>query len=431
MRNKIEQVAIYARISKKDTMGISSKESQSISNQIALAQEFIAGDSQLSKMQVQIFRDEGYTGTNMERPAVQKLLANIYLGKIQALVLKDFSRLSRNHLQLSDFRENIIGRYPIILIAIGEGYDNRNTQKAELCLGIKSIFYEYYCRDISRKAKQSIAAKKQEGNYAVARAPYGYKRGIDGRFQIKSGEANNIRKIFQLAEKGWNVAQIAREISVKSLEEETENHQKKWTSSQIWRIINNPVYTGCQVWHKYESRYDDGFSMKEVERTLWKKKEEMHPAIISRQQYEKVQSFQKRTASFEKRKGKRHMFQGITKCVYCKKALCRHRRKKNYLCCREKHMSKEILIPENQLWEICRQVWKKQRGMVRDKNLEEISSQQEKRLFIKYMIERIEVGEKRLLIRWKTTAMSGIIEEITNDISLIERSDSYEERNIK
>lgn len=406
--SQIERVAIYARISKKDSVDGYCGETRSISNQIQLAKEFILMDGQLSKMQIQIFKDEGYTGTHMERPAVQKLLANIYLGRIQALVIKDFSRLSRNHLQLSELREHIIRKYPIILISIGECYDNRKREEMDLCLGMKSVFYEYYCRDVSRKVKQSISAKKKAGEYAVAKTPFGYRKDISGRFVIEKKESEVVKNIFRLAEEGWNTEQIAKELSQSNPEM---TKQKGWSAPQIWRIINNPVYTGSHVWHKYESRFENGFVRKAISREDWEKQESMHPAIISSQQYIRVQMRQKRTEGFGKKKGKRHLFQGISKCGICKKALCRHRRRKELLCCREKHEEGEIMISERQLWEICRKVWE----IHCDRNEKDIDglNQLEKKLFLKYFVKRIEVEEKKIWIQWKPACRSDIIEENT------------------
>lgn len=407
--NKINRVAIYARISKKDSMAGHTEQNQSISNQIQLAREFILRDCQLSKMQIQIFIDEGYTGTNMERPAVQKLLANIYLGRIQALIVKDFSRLSRNHLQLSEFREYTIKKYPIVLVSIGECFDNRRPEEMDMCLGMKSVFYEYYCRDVSRKVKQSISAKKNAGEYAVSKAPFGYRKEISGRFIIEEEESIIVKRVFSLAEEGWNTGQIARELS--KLEGMTK--KKQWSASEIWRMINNPVYTGCHVWYKFKSVYENGFIMEEVPRGEWKKQEGLHPAIIPLQQYNRVQMKQKRTDGYGQRKGKRHLFQGITKCGICKKALCRHRHNKDLLCCREKHEGIYLTISQEQLWNICRQQWlQRSNGRFEEKMI----SLAEKKLFLKYFIRRIEVEEKKIWIWWKTTKGSDIMKENTKDI---------------
>ena len=242
-------VAIYVRVSKKDT---EESAGQSLENQIALAKEWIAGDASLREMEIRVYCDEGYTGTNMDRPAVKMMLASIFMGKIQAIVVKDVSRLSRNHLQLSELLEVVFVRYPVRVVAISEAYDSFGQSRAGLGEGIKSIFYEYYCRDISRKTKKSLEAKKESGQYAVGKLPFGYRR--DGRegWKICEEEAEQIRRIFEMSLRGENCASIADIMNQAS-------EGREWKASAVWRILHNPVYTGARVWHKYENCFRDGF----------------------------------------------------------------------------------------------------------------------------------------------------------------------------
>ncbi len=402
-------VAVYARISKRNyDNGWNSKDT-SIVNQIQLAQDYISKDWELSNMKIQIFKDEGYTGTNMDRPAVQRLLAGICLGKIQALVIKDFSRLSRNHLQLSEFRECMIKKHPIVLVSIGDHYDSRNREEMSLCLGMKSIFYEYYCRDISKKVKQSISTRKKNGEYAVAKAPFGYRRGKDGRFVIDKKESETIRYMFEMAEKGWNSSEIARQLSDYGMKLSC---GKKWYPSEVWRVIHNPVYMGCQVWHKYENRFENGFTSKEIPSEAWEIREGMHPEIISGRQFYAVQKLQSATKGRGQKKGRRHLFRGITKCGVCNNALCRHRQYKERLCCRIKHGEALVSIDQNRLWKICLDAWERENNGKRGRD---IQSREEKRLFLQHFIKRIEVEEKKISIVWKTRKQSDIIKTYTNE----------------
>ncbi|MBO5484407.1 MAG: recombinase family protein [Lachnospiraceae bacterium] len=396
----IGTVAVYARISKTDKR--CPEQNQSISNQIQLILEYIRQDSQLSDMKIQIFQDEGYTGTNMERPAVRKLLANIYLGRIQALVVKDFSRLSRNHIQLSELRENTFLRYPVIFISIGDYYDSRKKETMELGAGFRSVFYEYYSRDVSRKVKKTLESRKENGEYAVANAPYGYRKASSGGFEIEPVQAEQIKMIFILAREGWNTAQIARRLNeIRGQEKPFTEGPGEWHTSQVWRIINNPVYMGYQVWHKYENKYQNGFYRKNVQREEWKKQEGRHPAIISENLYEQVQRQQHRTGAYGKKKGKRHVFHGVTKCGFCGRALCRHRQKREMLCCREIHHGQQTMISEHLLWESCLALWKRsvhKTGVTEEKKWEEW----EKELFLKEFVQRIFVeGEDVVWLQWK------------------------------
>ena len=132
--------AVYCRVSKKS--GNSRESGDSLANQAELAMRWIGQDAGLRGGEIRYFQDDGYTGTNMKRPAVQKALAGIFCGKIQALVVKDFSRLSRNHLQLSELLELILPGYPVRVISIADGYDSARSSY-NMDSAIKNLFYEY------------------------------------------------------------------------------------------------------------------------------------------------------------------------------------------------------------------------------------------------------------------------------------------------
>ncbi|RHV04805.1 hypothetical protein DXB96_07490 [Clostridium sp. OM07-10AC] len=171
-------VAVYCRVSKREE-----GESRSIENQRCLARDKIAQDEVLSQYRICYFSDDGYTGTNMNRPAVKKLLAGIFSGKIQALVVKDFSRLSRDHLVLAELLENIFLRYPVRVISIADHFDSDHDRPG-LENGIKNLFYEYYCRDISNKTKKALQVKRQNGKGRTGKCPFGYERDPQGQLMI-------------------------------------------------------------------------------------------------------------------------------------------------------------------------------------------------------------------------------------------------------
>jgi DNA invertase Pin-like site-specific DNA recombinase len=346
-----QTVAIYARISRKNQQ----EKGQSIANQIALAQRWIDASPELQDSSVEIYVDEGYTGTNLNRPAVKKLLAGIFMGKIQVLVVKDLSRLSRSHLTLSELLEIVFSGYSLRVIGIGEQYDSFSRERMDLGMGIQSIFYEYYARDISRKVKESLRAKKEKGEYAVAQIPYGYRKGENNRWEICPEEAAIVKQIFAMSLEGDTCARIA--VSLPKTGEYAKNSgtvpEKIWQASQIWRILHNPVYTGKRVWHKYENRYENGFVSCRVSREEWRQEQDAHPPIISEEMYESVQKLHPPTAAYGRKKGKRHIFHGITKCGICQGALCCHRRHKEILLCPKKHEEGEIAISTETLWKIC------------------------------------------------------------------------------
>lgn len=385
--------AIYVRISKADRRNGSI--TQSLSNQIRLLEEIAKKDPQLSGMTVRIFQDEGFSGTTADRPGFQKMLAGIYLGRIQAVLIKDFSRFSRNHLFLSEFREKTCPKYQVIFVSVGDGYDSREDNKAELGAGLRSIFYEYYSRDISHKVKQSLEARKQNGFYAAARAPFGYQICDDRRGLVTDEqEAKIVRQIFCHAAGGKNTAWIARWLNDRREKES----KKTWQAAEVWRILNNPVYMGCHVWHKYENTYQNGFIREAVQREEWRIQPDAHPALVEEGLYQKAGEKRTRTSAAGKR-GRRHCFHGITRCRECGKALCTHRRKKELLCCNFCPSEQRPQIRQDILWKICQEAFPKDFPMELEKE-----NYYEKEFFLHLFVRQIMLDKNgQVWMIWKFT----------------------------
>ncbi len=288
-------VALYLRLSKADhrkySNGADSMQgtilpdvcaSGSIKNQQALLERYVRLDAGLSQYRTKIFMDDGYNGLEDNRPALQQLLSMTRNGMVYAVVVKDFSRLSRNHLYLASLREQIFPASNTELIALGDHYDSRRDGRDMLVLRFKSLFYEYYSRDISRKVKASLSAKKERGEYAVAKPPFGYQM-ERGQWKIKEQEASIIRDIFQLAEEGHSYQDIAVKLEKKAF-------PAKLYPVKVMRILKNPVYCGKHVWHKYENYIGYHKKCMALPKEQWRISEGSHPAIISEETFERVQN---------------------------------------------------------------------------------------------------------------------------------------------
>lgn len=372
--------AIYCRVSRKDSMECG--ESQSIHNQMELAWKAVQQEDELCSRELLYFCDDGYTGTNMNRPAVQKMLAGIFMGKIQALVVKDFSRLSRNHLELAELLEVVFPRYQVRVVSIADHYDSRKGPPG-MQEALKNIFYEYYCRDISRKTKNALRAKRECGEGRPGRVPYGYRRGADGKLTVDAQEAERIRQIYEMSIQGEACSRIARKM-----ENRETDGKKKWYASTVWRILHDPVYMGTETWHKYENRYRDGFVTVRIPEQEWKKRKEAVPEIISEKMFQKSQDMHPLNHDLCGKKGKRHLFHGITKCGYCGSALCRHRTQKELLVCDGDH--EENRIGTAALLSVCRWIF----GMPDDPE----TAVGEMEIFLKLFVKKICVKQGKIRI---------------------------------
>lgn len=371
-------VAVYCRVSKRD-------QSTSIDNQIDLARNYIRQDIGLSGFRVCVFEDEGYTGTNMNRPAVKKLLAGIFLGKIQAMVIKDFSRLSRDHLILAELLEMVFPRYPLRVVSIADRYDSKYDRPG-MEIGIKNLFYEYYCRDISNKTQKALYARRQNGEARPGKCPYGYEKNAQGRLVIKCREARIIRKIFCMGMEGKKCTEIAQILK-------KADESRKWSAPAVWRILHDPVYIGHDLWHKTVNRYGNGFTTVPLAKEKWNIRENAHPAIIRRETYEIIRKRYPEPNGNIKKRRPRHIFHGVTKCGKCGMALCRHRDQRDVLICKQDKEQIKISV----LWEIIQGIFGAQNPKYRE-------------IFLKIFIDKIIITGEEIVVKTKVV--------IENDFTL-------------
>jgi len=271
-------IAMYLRLSKAD--GSEGMRSESIKNQQLLLKRYIKGDAELCRYRVRIFEDDGFSGMEENRPALQDMLSLVRRGVIYAVLVKDFSRLSRNHLYLASLCEQVFPACHTEFIALGDNYDSRREGEIMSALRFKSLFNEYYSRDISKKVKTALAAKKEKGEYAVAKPPFGY-RMEGGRWVIEETEAAVVRRIFALAAQGYTNSRIAGVLK-------EEIPSISMYPMKVYRILQNPVYCGKHIWHKYENFYGKCKKSVRLPKECWRVENGSHPAIVPEEIFQEV-----------------------------------------------------------------------------------------------------------------------------------------------
>jgi len=164
-------IALYIRLSKEDDQ---KSESRSIINQRMYLKKYI---EKFDYNNVYEYVDDGYSGTNFNRPAFNKLIKDIDNKKINTIITKDSSRLGRNISWVTFYLEEYFPSKKIRYISIDDNYDSKeiNSMESEFLI-FKNLFNDYYCKDISKKIKSSLKIKKIEGKFTGWKAPYGYKR---------------------------------------------------------------------------------------------------------------------------------------------------------------------------------------------------------------------------------------------------------------
>lgn len=295
----------YCRISMEDTESIG--ESDSIMNQRLLIKSFISSNPELSSLRYEEIYDDGYSGSTLERPGMQTLLEKVRNEEVACIVVKDFSRFSRNYIDMGTYLEQIFPFMGVRFISVTDNFDSKNCQNTSsmIDVGFKSLLADFYRNDTSVKVKNAMDAKKAKGEYCMGSAPFGYAKDPDNKntLVIVDDEAAVIRRIFQMALEKMNRRQIADKLNEDGIltpiefmskrQKVNRKHLEKgrlyWHSDTIRKIIDNEVYMGCMVYGK--TKIIEAGSGKEINvpKEEWKIIEGHHPAIISREDYLKVQ----------------------------------------------------------------------------------------------------------------------------------------------
>lgn len=197
--------ALYDRLSRDDEM---SGESMSIQSQRAILGQYA---KEHGFTNCRFFMDDGYSGTNFDRPAFIEMMELVQQGQVKTILVKDLSRLGRNYLEVGRYTEVIFPEYKVRFIAITDGVDSAVGENE--FAPFKNIINEWYAKDISRKVKSAFKAKALRGEYTGAYPPYGYDRDPADRHKLVPNQYSSvIREIFRMALEGKTCGQIAREL---------------------------------------------------------------------------------------------------------------------------------------------------------------------------------------------------------------------------
>ena len=294
-------IADYFRLSLDDKI----TESMSIDNQRLIVNRHIAELPEYQNAKIIEFVDNGYSGTNFERPAVQELLELVQKGKVHCVIVKDFSRFGRNSIEMGYFIEQVFPLYRTRFISIGDGYDSNNYKEdtGGIEVAFKYIISEYYSKDLSEKSKSAKYAKMRRGEYKCKTCPYGYKSGKDKDMEIDGDAAGVVRMIFDLSLAGNTAHQIMEALyrqkiptpgEYKASKGNTAHDTSKthgiWQRSTVLRILEDERFTGTYIIGKRAVREIGSTRNRMKDKSEWFIIPDHHPAIISKEVYDKVQS---------------------------------------------------------------------------------------------------------------------------------------------
>ncbi len=296
------KTATYARLSVESAV----TESDSIASQQMLMRDYLKGRKEF--LLVREYKDDGVSGTGFNRQALDSLLEAVRKGDINCIIVKDFSRFGRDHIEVGCYLEKVFPFLGVRFISINDGYDSFDRECADkkLAVILKNLVNEYVAKDISLKVTSSYKTKQENGEYDGGRAPYGYvfadKRKT--RFAVDERAAEIIRDIFAWTIQGKSARAIVRELTKKNINpprayQDTgllfrqEGERCYWNELTVNRVLQNMAYVGHMALHKWKESKAEGLSSHKLEAAMWMVTEDTHPAIITEQDFALVQEILK------------------------------------------------------------------------------------------------------------------------------------------
>lgn len=354
----------YLRLSLEDN---DNDESHSISSQRMYIKNYIRNHSELGNVEEYIeFIDDGYSGTNMNRPGIKKILELVETGMVRTIIVKDLSRFARNYLEAGHYLEFVFPTFAVRFIAIADNFDSAELNRTGgFELAIRNLINQMYSKDLSKKIKSAVDLKKMNGEYVYGTAPYGYKKGKEKNTIVIDNEAAKIvYLIFESAAKGMTLTQIAkmlndRQITTPSmyLKDVRGNYKTSqfWTFSSIKNIIKNRIYTGDTVPFKSYVKELGSNQVKVLAEEDWVVIPDTHIPIITRELYYQAQNTIKKHNTKIKKNESVNLFATLLVCGICGRKLKIGRNKK-WKCETARYVSdtecKSIAITEDKLKKI-------------------------------------------------------------------------------
>lgn len=365
------KTAIYVRLSIEDN---GHGTSDTIENQIHMLQDYVSEDN--SMQLIDIYCDNGVTGTSFDRPEFNRMICDVYSRRINCIVVKDLSRLGRNFIEGGNYIERIFPSLQVRFIAVNDGLDSAKDNIDFIMIAFKNLMNEFYVRDISKKSKSSLRLKQKEGKYLGGRTPYGYIRDKNDKYKLipDPETAPIVQDIFQRRMEGASKLSIAKYMNTQEIFSPERYRYEKgmikkkdcpnpfWAERTIHFILCNPIYIGQIAYGKFQKKTFGQKRQKPVPREEWRVNPGIHEAIIKEEIFKKVSQMtednkQKWKNCPQKNNikncSKENILKNLTYCGYCKAKAIRVSEKNysrvkktvyNYRCSNHIHFYDKVCI---------------------------------------------------------------------------------------
>lgn len=318
------------------------EESNSVVNQKKIINDYL-----LDKNDIIIYKDyvdDGYTGTDFNRPGYKKMLDDIKKRKINGVIVKDLSRLGRNYIEVGNFIDEIIPEYKLRFISVNDSvdsYKNPNVMDS-LEIPFKNLMNESYSKDSSKKMRSALKATKNSGNFVGKTAPFGYLKDPEDNHKliIDKEAAEVVKRIFDLALKGKSKQEIIEELNDNNIltpsvylknkyDIKVGKISNRWNTKMLDNILQNETYIGSLVQNKRTRISHKTHNMVRVAEDEWIISKESHKAIIKEKHYMQVQDILYNRNVRVNKNGVFYKYTGFIKCPECGNNLYRISTKRN------------------------------------------------------------------------------------------------------
>ncbi|MBF8982625.1 recombinase family protein [Lutibacter sp. B2] len=332
--NKDYVIGVYLRISSED-IKISDCDSNSIVSQRERINDYILSHEELKEASLKEYVDDGISGTNFEREAVSTLIEDAKNGLINCVIVKDFSRFGRNYIETGTYIDKIFPFLGIRFISVNDNYDSGklSSHTGGIDVAFKNMIHDFYSKDLSKKIISAKRANAEKGNHMTAYAPYGFVKNKDKKLVADIESADVVRRIFTMRLNGETQTDIARILNTEGVSSPLMLRKKRkdkfpcnksndityWRGSRIQAILKDRRYVGDAVYGKVKRAEIGSKKDVKVPESQWIVVENAHEGIVSREDFEKVQSMFKHYS--KGRQKNMELFTSKIKCADCNHTL--------------------------------------------------------------------------------------------------------------
>lgn len=328
------KAADYARISREDG---DKEESDSIGTQFDIIDDYIAHNDDITF--IDRYSDDGWSGTNFDRPDFMRLMEDIKKGKINCVIVKDLSRLGRNYILVGQYLEMIFPMLNIRFISVNDRIDSVKDPASinNALVSFKNVMNDEYCRDISNKVRSSLDRKRSKGEFIGSFASYGYMKDPDDHHHliVDPVAAEVVKNIFDWFLQGMSIIGIAKKLNHMGIPNPSAYKRQcglnykhpagqldsAWPDSSVKRVLKNRLYVGDMVQNKNRTKSYKVQVSVAVPEENWVIVPNTHEAIIDREEFETVQQLLMRDTRTSPGINHVSIFAGYIRCADCLRAM--------------------------------------------------------------------------------------------------------------